>query len=139
MSRRVDKNGHVSWPKCVFRPGQKCPTTNKKTKKETIAETIASPSPLPASWAGEAAAAKKRLIPSSRKSYSEMNISRKKDPLISLVCYSRFFGYSFIFTSKEQNKEKYKKNCNRQKKFGLFYKNSSRRYNANNGPQESLF
>ncbi len=52
---RVDNNDlqhGQKWPgelaKNGFRPGQKCPTTNNNTIKETMQETTAPPSPLPA-------------------------------------------------------------------------------------------
>jgi len=51
---RMDKNGRLSRPKSVSRHGQKCPTTNNITIKETIEVTTATPSPcLPG---GQAAA-----------------------------------------------------------------------------------
>ncbi len=43
-----DKNGTVSGPKRVLRLGRNCPAINNTTIEETIRETIAPPSPLPA-------------------------------------------------------------------------------------------
>ena len=45
---RQDKSGTVTGPNCALRLGQKCPTTNNTTKKDTMRKTTAPPSPLPA-------------------------------------------------------------------------------------------
>ena len=55
-----DKTGPASGPDRVLRLGQKCPTTNNTTKKETIPETTAPPSPLPAGGQAPAVLAERK-------------------------------------------------------------------------------
>jgi hypothetical protein len=66
---RRDKNGTVSVPKGVLRPGRNCPTTNNTTNKDTNEETTAPPSPLPAG--GQASA-----VLAERKKSAQSNIKR---------------------------------------------------------------
>jgi len=57
---RQGKSGTVTGPNRALSLGQKCPTTNNTTKKDTMTKTTAPPSPLPAGGQAPAVLAERR-------------------------------------------------------------------------------
>ena len=82
---RQDKSGTVSGPDRVLPPGRKWPTTNNTTNKDTMSETTAPPSPLPARGHAPAVLAERKseAVQSIEKFKKQFGIGKRRHQLLS--------------------------------------------------------